>query len=225
MQKFSESVEALFGVTPRMRRVSWNNSQEFGYFIFNVTPRMRRVSWNHFKGYCPNLWWCHASHEACELKYWSCSRWSQVTKSRLAWGVWVEMKMRILTLMWLLSRLAWGVWVEILPTTNSDSHRSSHASHEACELKLTDNVKILDLNGHASHEACELKLFNKVTEWHYLNSSRLAWGVWVEIQMLKKPVKASLVTPRMRRVSWNFSFPDSNIQDICHASHEACELK
>ena len=90
MQKFSESVEALFGVTPRMRRVSWNNSQEFGYFIFNVTPRMRRVSWNHFKGYCPNLWWCHASHEACELKYWSCSRWSQVTKSRLAWGVWVE---------------------------------------------------------------------------------------------------------------------------------------
>ena len=33
-------------VTPRMRRVSWNNSQEFGYFIFNVTPRMRRVSWN-----------------------------------------------------------------------------------------------------------------------------------------------------------------------------------
>ena len=33
----------------------------------------------------------------------------------------------------------------------------SHASHEACELKLDDEHPTIPDNSHASHEACELK--------------------------------------------------------------------
>ena len=34
---------------------------------------------------------------------------------------------------------------------------SSHASHEACELKSGNFTMTHDTAGHASHEACELK--------------------------------------------------------------------
>ena len=59
-------------VTPRMRRVSWNHLSELLYNQLSVTPRMRRVSWN-IPG-TPVLW--------C------------ISLSRLAWGVWVEISWR-----------------------------------------------------------------------------------------------------------------------------------
>ena len=54
----------------------------------------------------------------------------------------------------------------------------SHASHEACELKLPDISTSIVPFSHASHEACELK--SQVGEYTFLRVS---------------------VTPRMRRVS------------------------
>ena len=77
--------------------------------------------------------------------------------------------------------------------------------------------------------------------------SRLAWGVWVEINVSLWECASPFVTPRMRRVSWNVSIlllsklfhvtprmrRVSWNQSIGftfhvfkgHASHEACELK
>ena len=126
----------LFPVTPRMRRVSWNiNVKIIARHAF-VTPRMRRVSWNKqigwsgIIGFWSRLAWgvwveippllyhtfgylCHASHEACELKFVIRAVWATARKSRLAWGVWVEIILFYCFRIIILSRLAWGVWVEI----------------------------------------------------------------------------------------------------------------
>ena len=164
---------------------------------------MRRVSWN-----CKT----HA------LK-------REITPSRLAWGVWVEIVLlscnfffsavtpRMRRVSWNFnvifsaerlnqSRLAWGVWVEMKNVSEAKKQQGSHASHEACELKSIVFPPLRSRLSHASHEACELKSFwtgqicNKL--W-----SRLAWGVWVEILL---------------PAYWYYC--------CCgHASHEACELK
>ena len=103
-----------------------------------------------------------------------------------------------------MSRLAWGVWVEIFKSFAEFTETVCHASHEACELKLEQEVQQLQQNlrhasheacelklcliclcqigerGHASHEACELK-WKFCFSFFWLGMSRLAWGVWVEI--------------------------------------------
>ena len=56
--------------------------------------------------------------------------------------------------------------------------RFRHASHEACELKSSIRGYYIILNSHASHEACELK-----------------WTV------ISEHGERRIVTPRMRRVS------------------------
>ena len=77
-----------------------------------------------------------------------------------------------------------------------------HASHEACELKFAICFLFKILPGHASHEACELKSLILLPNNH-----------------------TSTVTPRMRRVSWNYLLDFTLCHWYSHASHEACELK
>ena len=123
-------------VTPRMRRVSWNGGYRGVKHVFAVTPRMRRVSWNENRV---------AEH-------------NNFARSRLAWGVWVEIVYHSTPSEVLLSRLAWGVWVEIFLFGTSCPLVCCHASHEACELK------------------CFLQFVSPEVQ-----ASRLAWGVWVEM--------------------------------------------
>ena len=61
---------------------------------------------------------------------------------------------------------------------NSKNSSSSHASHEACELKSYEDTADIEVISHASHEACELK--------------------FLEVHSV---ARAGRVTPRMRRVS------------------------
>ena len=56
-------------------------------------------------------------------------------------------------------------------------------------------------------------------------SSRLAWGVWVEMPRYKVGDTGKVVTSRMRRVSWNWRFVLHISAEVGHVSHEACELK
>ena len=144
--------------------------------------------------------------------------------SRLAWGVWVEIAVSTVSNLIFMSRLAWGVWVEIRCTyinikfyRRHASHEAcelkyfigkrqlvdySHASHEACELKLNVPDNFLEIHSHASHEACELKFLYYIIMYIFCQS-RLAWGVWVEIRTYTRRIQGCVVTPRMRRVSWN----------------------
>ena len=167
-----------------------------------VTPRMRRVSWNTCSGRCFFHALSHASHEACELKWYGGLWFYCSEQSRLAWGVWVEITPKNLDISSLMSRLAWGVWVEItskaiartcddvtprmrrvswnIEVVPDEVKSPSHASHEACELKWKCGFWHWCGYCHASHEACELKYYRQRTQ-----------------------TVTDLVTPRMRRVSWN----------------------
>ena len=101
-------------VTPRMRRVSWNFFAVLIWLNPLVTPRMRRVSWNPKFRPVIIICICHASHEACELKFPPTNTHFKAITSRLAWGVWVEIWEIFIIHLWRVSRLAWGVWVEII---------------------------------------------------------------------------------------------------------------
>ena len=102
-------------VTPRMRRVDWNNNYLIQNWSCIVTPRMRRVDWNGI----------YRNHLSVRHM------------SRLAWGVWIEIRQQLLPFPRLhvtprmrrvdwntepkrpirkneMSRLAWGVWIEIV---------------------------------------------------------------------------------------------------------------
>ncbi len=102
-------------VTPRKRRVSWNkHCKAKAKYVIYVTPRKRRVSWNAaYNKRQVKERECHASQEACELKY----RWSGGFT-----GHQVTPRMR---------RVSWNLY--------NEGFRQGvicHASHEACELKL-----------------------------------------------------------------------------------------
>ena len=187
-----------------MRRVSWNyerwrvrSTQPW------VTPRMRRVSWN----------------------FHIFQHWQKFTRSRLAWGVWVEIH----------------VDGEVRVTIRR------HASHEACELKLylfsiaslwgkvtprmrrvSWNVPLSPQNSTPSTSRLAWGVWVEIDNSSFvimLKQSRLAWGVWVEIIHKQENRTSSAVTPRMRRVSWNLVIKKTSYKSRCHASHEACELK
>ena len=217
-------VKALL-VTPRMRRVSWNSTVVKRFVITAVTPRMRRVSWNESE----------------------ISRKEENITSRLAWGVWVEIyqlfKNRNTSCVTpRMRRVSWNFM--ILPLNTS---RIRHASHEACELKYRTPFPVSRQTCHASHEACELKFlsgfltptFHNVTprmrrvSWNFWSSdffcrfwkSRLAWGVWVEIAFFE-------ILFNSEKSHASHEACELKLADICttdkirsHASHEACELK
>ena len=274
-----------------MRRVSWNKLFDF--------------KWNHFCGHASHeacelklvsayvfaYVLCHASHEACELKCRRLKTTFSALRSRLAWGVWVEITLVQAKMKPLLSRLAWGVWVEIVSFNCAlggqlsrlawgvwveipfisistlfstvtprmrrvswniqsqlcrscprivtprmrrvswnfeqwkiDTLAARHASHEACELKLTWSPTECHVPCHASHEACELKCIYFQRVWKCAcvtpRMRRVSWN-----SRPKREIKDKGVTPRMRRVSWNAAIAPSTSAEICHASHEACELK
>ena len=100
-----------------------------------VTPRMRRVSWN-IKS--PRRLLCrfrHASHEACELK---CGKGGNERPSvavtprmrRVSWNTAIQTEIFLLSVTPRMRRVSWNVKLHWL--RNSEP---GHASHEACELK------------------------------------------------------------------------------------------
>ena len=163
---------------------------------------MRRVSWNFFGENNHLILSGHASHEACELKFlFRCVLMSDKT-SRLAWGVWVEIKK--------------------FPNAHLDSYVTprmrrvswNHGYWIFCPItEVTPRMRRVSWNESAERHSI------------FCKPSRLAWGVWVEILFDVKKWHDAEVTPRMRRVSWNHmnKFPTWFL--LCHASHEACELK
>ena len=163
---------------------------------------MRRVSWNSRATVPVTRVTGHASHEACELKLMRFSRIVCASKSRLAWGVWVEIKIMFSTIFCKMSRLAWGVWVEIRRFYGIKSNIYRHASHEACELKYIYTYRTVSIS------------------W-----SRLAWGVWVEIPKVHQ--KCRVLRSRLAWGVWvEITVKGTKEQLIArHASHEACELK
>ena len=172
-------------VTPRMRRVSWNIENAADVRRQSVTPRMRRVSWND------------RTNSVIGQKIQVTPRMRRVSWN-LKWSQYVFLPDG--------SRLAWGVWVEISEKADSDykaglvTPRMRRVSWNSRAIEPRINSR-----SHASHEACELKLQtgNKVLLWFM---SRLAWGVWVEIFLREFIYNQYLVTPRMRRVSWNMQW-------------------
>ena len=209
-----------------MRRVSWNQEPDGSCFAV----AMSRLAWGVWVEILPFLrslkgTRCHASHEACELKFKHIVLTLHAQLSRLAWGVWVEIGRIRFEGLKIASRLAWGVWVEIYHLIYQFSWCLRHASHEACELKCRDSQCMN--NGTESRLAwgvwVEITVFWDV---FYFFGSRLAWGVWVEIiyfRAVAHTARSRLawgvwveiiissfyippiyqVTPRMRRVSWN----------------------
>ena len=150
---------------------------------------------------------------------------SDSVKSRLAWGVWVEI--------WFfhgkitlycghasheacelkfnfssdckrgsLSRLAWGVWVEIILKFHHWRQIGVTPRMRRVSWNVPSVLYVSQNTGHASHEACELKSVP-----------------------LGNATNHDEVTPRMRRVSWNYPTVCTPILFPRHASHEACELK
>ena len=169
---------------------------------------------------------CHASHEACELKFWTRQILRKTHASRLAWGVWVEIFAFSLDFFQLpTSRLAWGVWVEITPRSSMMRRLYVTPRMRRVSWNKEEFLHYSRSNRHASHEACELKSKSNNTV-PSADESRLAWGVWVEIGKIlifsnqfdrhasheacelkfscfSVYTVSESVTPRMRRVSWN----------------------
>ena len=100
------------------------------------------------------------------------------------------------------SRLAWGVWVEIHGVIHQIRERPVTPRMRRVSWNLSTMTDVSKYLSHASHEACELKL-RILHKRKYICSSRLAWGVWVEITR----------------------FASRDTRASGHASHEACELK
>ena len=121
-----------------------------------------------------------------------------------------------------LSRLAWGVWIEIKQPQVPKSAQSVTPRMRRVDWNITNFVKNIsndkvtprmrrvDWNlftkmnveivpGHASHEACGLKSlwFHRHFHFHW---SRLAWGVWIEI--ISSNVFPLLVTSRLAWGVW-----------------------
>ena len=145
-----------------------------------VTPRMRRVSWNSDVKKARKGKSCHASHEACELKFFI--SWFQHSGhlSRLAWGVWVEIIIFSFYILPFMSRLAWGVWVEILNHRIPDTAKWSRLAWGVWVeiLPFAHNLDIADVTPRmrrVSWNSVQLREHTKESR------SRLAWGVWVEI--------------------------------------------
>ena len=211
-----------------------------------VTPRMRRVSWNSDVKKARKGKSCHASHEACELKFFI--SWFQHSGhlSRLAWGVWVEIIIFSFYILPFMSRLAWGVWVEILNHRIPDTAKWSRLAWGVWVeiLPFAHNLDIADVTPRmrrVSWNSVQLREHTKESRsrlawgvWVEIFSnarsagvglSRLAWGVWVEI--------ASAETPRRTlrsRLAWGV-WVEMVVGLLVvstaerHASHEACELK
>ena len=163
---------------------------------------MRRVSWNIIIRYLNLFVSCHASHEACELKY------------RNAWNAWISCEVTPR-----MRRVSWNRFYCRHP-----EYCWCHASHEACELKYLTNIQQLKDLGHASHEACELK-YTAFGTYGPAGQSRLAWGVWVEIlQFCLFPFwKPGHALHEACELKWQ-AFALWRARKS-HASHEACELK
>ena len=87
------------------------------------------------------------------------------------------------------------------------------AEIELSGWKVTPRMRRVSWNSAGFEPAAEHK------------ASRLAWGVWVEMKNSSSGSWRLLVTPRMRRVSWNPLLAKGLQHPLCHASHEACELK
>ncbi len=122
-------------VTPRKRRVSWNHPHYHYILALPVTPRKRRVSWNCRNRLCPVCNRSHASQEACELKYRTVKRATQLFSHASQEAC----------------ELKWAVCQSLFEIFR-------HASQEACELKLFAVYPHFRFEySHASQEACELK--------------------------------------------------------------------
>ena len=99
----------------------------------------------------------HASHEACELKSIAGKRFTTPTGHASHEACELKYTKFVIRKRNNRSRLAWGVWVEIWCCNRARNSLRGHASHEACELKLMFFWISEFLLRHASHEACELK--------------------------------------------------------------------
>ena len=142
-----------------MRRVSRNICQKKKRKWKTVTPRMRRVSRNDL-------------NKALVL---------YENRSRLVWGVWVEIVYMIFRLRYMMSRLVWGVWVEILLSL-----------HWWAVASVTPRMRRVSRNDKG-----------QVGRMNDQQASRLVWGVWVEMLCRLQNRRRKFVTPRMRRVSRN----------------------
>ena len=165
---------------------------------------MRRVSWNSDVKKARKGKSCHASHEACELKFFI--SWFQHSGhlSRLAWVVCVEIIIFSFYILPFMSRLAWGVWVEILNHRIPDTAKWSRLAWGVWVeiLPFAHNLDIADvtprmrrvswnrLGGNAAPHSAVTPRMRRVS-WNgcwsacsiYCGTSRLAWGVWVEIRI------------------------------------------
>ena len=191
-------------VTPRMRRVSWNVDNDEGLVkkICHASHEACELKYARKDRIDENV--SHASHEACELKFYDSFAAGKLFMSRLAWGVWVEMtstKFRK-SPRWVTPRMRRVSWNAILDPIECTSvvtprmRRVSWNNRISCRYQYSE--------GHASHEACELKFLQNFYV-RTLTGSRLAWGVWVEMIPFSRTHICKWVTPRMRRVSWNYA--------------------
>ena len=101
------------------------------------------------------------------------------------------------------SRLAWGVWVEISDIMNGNVIQRS---------RLAWGVWV--------------EIFDDISDIEDFPESRLAWGVWVEIDVGRTIFSGWLPS----RLAWGVWVEMSirlgtEAMVLCHASHEACELK
>ena len=186
-----------------MRRVSWN----FHYHVDYICNRCH-ASHEACELKLENICYTfatgvrHASHEACELKFYIFVMVIKMIKSRLAWGVWVEISARFNYIISVkVSRLAWGVWVEILIMWFVQTI-----------IFVTPRMRRVSWN--------QFSLFFVILLIVTPRMRRVSWNYCVSNQLLNKSV-----TPRMRRVSWNYIFSGGSPCRPSHASHEACELK
>ena len=92
-----QSIKQSVHVAPRMGRVSWNLILWGVMFLCytTVAPRMGRVSWNYLNYIINDFHLCRAPHGACELKCKVDLDFYADVKSRPAWGVWVEIVVKV----------------------------------------------------------------------------------------------------------------------------------
>ena len=123
------------------------------------------------------------------------------------------------------SRLAWGVWVEMCyPFVTWDNFKC-HASHEACELKSHEAFYSNSPLCHASHEACELKYDSTLKVGGLCRVTprmrRVSWNATYCEEEKEVRSHASHEACELKFLNTL----ETVVYSSCHASHEACELK
>ena len=191
-------------VTPRKRRVSWNDCNRLTR-NWGSTSRLARGVWVEIMDTSERveIAFCHASQEACELKFKFLFVNAVLDASRLARGVWVEISVTISGSPITWSRLARGVWVEI---------RRGWWIFPGTMSRLARGVWV-EIEWNDAHT--------------HTSKSRLARGVWVEIAVSLIFCPGSPVTPRMRRVSWNIksASEDAQMKVTPRKRHVTCSFQ